>query len=184
MSRCQLCHEDREEPRLHLRAVRFFDDRHERRRRGGDVYDLDPSEPGDYSPKGLWVVDSLVTEISPTDLVSRKRGESDDALAKRAAALRFRRFRFDWEAAQRHVVSLSSRMSVSASWTLIPRHEQALEDDVDAELTSPQSVGSAQDSETGRPSPWELELASAVSEMACAIPAPPSATGSTLAGSS
>ena len=58
-----------DEQLVHIRPVLYLDDRHERRRRGGDVYDLMLGDPVLYSPAGLWVVDHLVTEVPRAELL-------------------------------------------------------------------------------------------------------------------
>jgi hypothetical protein len=68
-------------------------------KRGGDedLYDLDKkTEALTFEPSNVWVVDHLVSELNPVDLLRRRSGESAAQSEARATELTFRRYAFDW----------------------------------------------------------------------------------------
>ena len=67
-----------------------------------------------YAVDDLWRVDHLVSPVSLADLArgvkSLASAKSEEALARSGARLGYRRFRFDWQEAQRLVDGTRSRL--------------------------------------------------------------------------
>ena len=85
-----------------------------------DTYDWDKqTEPVTYEPSNLWVIDHLVREVNPMELLRKRSGESFTQSVERAAELTFRRYWFDWHVAQREIVAAKAALQASDSWVLL-----------------------------------------------------------------
>ena len=87
---------------------------------GGDTYDLKKSIRSlAFEPSNVWVVDHLMTEVNPVELMRRRSGESTARSEARAAELTFRRYRFDWRVAQREIVAAKAALQADDNWVLL-----------------------------------------------------------------
>ena len=86
----------------------------------GDTYDLEKSIKSlAFEPSNVWVVDHLMTEVNPVELMRRRSGESGARCEARAAELTFRRYRFDWRIAQREIVAAKAALQADDAWVLL-----------------------------------------------------------------
>ena len=113
-----------------------------------------------YAPDGLWVVNTLVSEVPASALVTQGPREVDEVWRARVDSIRYRRFRFDWQSAQRQITHVSSQLQQSPEWVMVGRSsefgEVATASPV-SEVTTPEGAGSL--SPDREASPWADELA-------------------------
>ena len=110
----------------------YYDSAKERKRRGGEVFDVDRrAGPLSKESEGYWVVSHLVKQIPPTDLVNQSPRESESEFAARAASLPYLRFSFDWRVAsgeirrrQDDAVGASDVSPGSSSWLMVDALQQ------------------------------------------------------------
>ena len=167
-----------EEHWVHLRPVMYLDNRHERARRGGPVFDLDLGEPVPFSPVGVWDVDSWVTEVPQAELDAQRSSGSAAAWAKHTAASvkapKFRRFRFDWGQAAESITEVGGLLHPEEPWVLLG---DTGSEPSDTDLTEPELDDSSSEGEADEftpphafSSPWgdQLEgLVAAMRSVAC-----------------
>ena len=109
----------------------YYDSAKERRKRGGDVFDVDQrSEAVWRDPADYWVVNHLVKQVPPSELVNQSPRESEEEFAARAAAVHYLRFAFDWRTAGGEIRSLQDRAigaepdsPMADSWVVVDGQE-------------------------------------------------------------
>ena len=87
-----------------------------------DTYDLEKKVKSlTFEPSNVWVVDHLVSEVNPVELLRRRSGESATQSESRAADLAFRRYAFDWRVAHREIVAAKATLQATDSWILLDK---------------------------------------------------------------
>ena len=104
----------------------FFDSPTEKRRCGGDIYDLrgGATKGLPFDVANLWHVDGLVSRVPPVGAMGVKslRGGTAEQMERRGAGLAYERYRFDWQRAQAGVDDGTVRMGERfPDWTDVPR---------------------------------------------------------------
>ena len=92
-------------PRVMCCILSYFDSPVERRRCGGDIYDLrgGATKGLAFDAATLWHVDGLVSRVPPGLVamgVKSLRGGTAEQMERRGAGLAYERYRFDWQRAQ------------------------------------------------------------------------------------
>ena len=74
-----------------------------------------------FEPSNVLVVDHLVSEVNPVELLRKRSGESATQSSSRAADLAFRRYAFDWSVAHREIVAAKATLQATDSWILLDK---------------------------------------------------------------
>ena len=118
---------DSSAPRVMCCILSFFDSPTERRRCGGDIYDLrgGATKGLPFDVANLWHVDGLVSRVPPGLVamgVKSLRGGTAEQMERRGAGLAYERYRFDWQRAQAGVEDGTVRMGERfPDWVDVPR---------------------------------------------------------------